>query len=83
MKTLKKGSKVEIDLKFHDGYVAEISGIILRKDKYQEDRDHFVCLFDKELPQERIDTERAYLLKEFPDVGNEADWDSPPIIFFE
>ena len=83
MGALKKGSKVKVNLKFHDEQASEISGVILRKDKYLEDKDHFVCLFDKELPQERMDTERAYLLKEFPDISNEADWDSPPIIFFE
>jgi hypothetical protein len=83
MKTLKKGSKVKIDLKFHDGFIAKISGVILRKDKYQEDRDHFVCLFDEELPSERIDKEQTYLLKKLPEFSSDDLEDLPPILFFE
>ncbi|MGA2915936.1 MAG: hypothetical protein ABSE89_07930 [Sedimentisphaerales bacterium] len=83
MATLKKGSKVKIDLKFHDGYVAKTSGIILRKDKYQEDRDHFVCLFDKEIPPKRIDKEQTYLLKKLPEISSEDLEDLPPILFFD
>jgi len=80
---LKRGVRVKINLKFHDGEVIKTTGTILRKDWYQEEREYFVCLFDQELLQERIDKEKAYLQKEFPDVSGEDLWDSPPILFFD
>jgi len=81
--TLKLGAKVEISLKFHDGQVFKMTGTVLRRDRYQEEKEHFVCLFQPELPPERIDKELAYLKKKFPDISSEELWDSPPIIFFD
>jgi len=79
--SLKQGSKVKITLRFHDGQVIKTSGTILRKDQYRKDKEYFVCLFEKELPQARIEKERAYLKKKFPDISSEELWDSPPISF--
>jgi hypothetical protein len=64
---LKKGSKINIAIKFHDGQVIKIGGTILRQERHQEEREHFVCLFERLLPKERIDKELAYLKKNFPD----------------
>ncbi len=64
---LKKGDKVNIALKFHDGQVIRRSGTILRLDKHHSDREYFVLLFERQLPQERINKEWAYLLDNFPD----------------
>ena len=65
--TLKNGSKLNIVIKFHDGHIAKRSGTITRQEQCQEGREHFVCLFERLLPKERIDKEHAYLLKNFPD----------------
>jgi hypothetical protein len=65
--TLKQGSKINIAIKFHDGQVVKRGGTILRQERSQEGREHFVCLFERHLPTERIDKEQAYLLKNFPD----------------
>jgi hypothetical protein len=81
--TLKQGSKIKITLRFHDGQVVKTTATVLRRDQYQEDREHFVCLFDHELPPERIDREQTYLQKKFPDVSSEKLWDSAPILFFD
>ena len=81
--TLKQGGKVKITLRFHDGQVIKTTGTVLRRDQYQEEREHFVCLFDQELPPERVDKEQAYLQKKFPDVSSEELWDSAPILFFD
>ncbi len=80
--TLKKGGKVKITLKFHDGQVIKMTATVLRRDQYQEEREYFVCLFERELPQARINKEQVYLQKKFPDVSSEELWDSPPILFF-
>jgi hypothetical protein len=81
--SLKLGAKIKIFLKFHDGQVFKTVGTVLRKDHYEEEKEHFVCLFHPELPPERIDKEIAYLQKKFPEVSSEELWDSPPIIFFD
>jgi hypothetical protein len=64
---LKEGSKINIAIKFHDGQIVRRSGVIIRREQCQEGREHFVGLFERELPQERINKEHAYLLKNFPD----------------
>lgn len=83
MENLKKQSKIRIEIRFHDGFVAKKNGVIIRKDKYQEDKDHFVCLFDKELPAERIEKEQTHLLKKLLTICTEKMWDSPPMLFFD
>jgi hypothetical protein len=65
--TLKEGKKINVILKFHDGQIFRMTGTILRREKYQPGREHFVCLFERQLPQERISKEQAYLLENFPD----------------
>jgi hypothetical protein len=65
--TLKEGDKINIALKFNDGQIVKRGGRILKEEKCQEGRKHFICLFDRHLPVERIDKEQAYLLKNFPD----------------
>ena len=65
--SLKKGEKIELSLRFHDGQVIKTAGTISRQEQYQEGKDYFVCLLDEELPQERLDKERQYLIEKFPD----------------
>ncbi len=69
--SLEQGGKVELILKFHDGQVIETRGTILRKVRYRQDKEYFVCLFDKELPRVLIEKERAYLQKKFLGVSSE------------
>lgn len=64
---LKKGSKINIAIKFHDGEILRRGGTILRQERYQEEREYFVFIFERHLPQARIDKELAYLKKNFPD----------------
>jgi len=68
----KEGDKLDIALKFHDGQVIRRNGTISRQDKYETDREYFVCLFDRNLPQERMEMEKAYLLAKFPDFCRDA-----------
>jgi hypothetical protein len=67
---LKEGSKINIAIKFHDGEIIKRGGTILKQERSQEGREHFVCLFERQLPTERIEKEHAYLLKNFPDFCN-------------
>ncbi|MFA5292880.1 MAG: hypothetical protein WC496_07600 [Phycisphaerae bacterium] len=67
----KEGDKLNIALKFHDGQVINRGGTISRQDKYETDREYFVCLFDRHLPQERMEMEKEYLLAKFPDFCKE------------
>jgi hypothetical protein len=65
-----KDSKFNFIIKFHDGQIIKKTGTIIREDKYQEDKTYFIYLFDNELPQERIQKEEEYLLKNFPGFCN-------------
>lgn len=80
---LKPGARIKIALKFHDGQVFEMTGDVLKKDQYQQEKAYFVCLFQPQLPQERIDKELAHLQKKFPDISSEGLGDSPTILFFD
>lgn len=64
---LKGGNKIFMVLKFHDGEVVKRSGTILREDTYHDEKEYFVCLFDRHLPGQRIEKEKAHLLEKFPD----------------
>lgn len=65
--SLQQGGKINITLKFHDGEVFKTAATILRQDQYQPEREYFVCFFDDELSQERIEKEKEYLLEKFPE----------------
>jgi hypothetical protein len=65
--SLKQGDKIDIALRFHDGQVIKTTGTISRREQYQAGREYFICLFEQDLPQERLDKEQTYLLENFPD----------------
>jgi hypothetical protein len=70
--SLKQGEKIEFSLKFHDGEVIEMAGIIAKQDQSPTGREYFLCLLDEELPQERLDKERQYLIEKFPDFCRDS-----------
>jgi c-di-GMP-binding flagellar brake protein YcgR len=60
-------SKLNMNIKFHDGQTMEVAGVIIRQLEDQFGKSTFVVIFDQQIKSEVINKEQAYLLKNFPD----------------
>jgi hypothetical protein len=60
-------SKINMQLKFHDGHTMEVAAVIIRQLEDQFGKRAFVAIFNEQIESEIINKEQSYLLKNFPD----------------
>ncbi|HBG77462.1 MAG TPA: hypothetical protein DDW84_01240 [Phycisphaerales bacterium] len=64
---LEDGKRIQMVFKFNDDQVVEFGGVIFRHSTDSAGREVYVCRFNRELPAELVNSEQAFLLKNYPD----------------